>query len=698
MKKSSLNLFGLFLPFVLAFFLFNLFAYFTDFYSTRFGRIFSHDLGPKVTIERVWISPLEGIKITGITFHDEQGQAFSTREIILKYSFQEISRGRLAFKRIFINDAKAHIRQGQEIPSLNYLEELRKVGTTYGQKGLPLVFEGARICFNKMYIRVAGEGGAPDTKDIVLDFCLDYLGDKVRCDGKVSYAKSSWVDSDLGPQSLSFRNIGFLWDAGSAGNDLFVNQIKVFTSKYTFVGSGVIQNFVKSPKVDIKIYSETARLEKAESLAAFHPRGGELGIIGHLTGNFGDLKLSAELLIPIIELTLDKEVLSLDQLSCQVVYSSKNHSLVIKGLRGLIDGSMQFFIAGDIAHIASPLFNLRGEIVSLTPKKEVIKNSKVLLAFRGGPKQNGITGSASILLADVNGRQYLFSLRDFSLIKKITGGTEGNFLLRGADLNLSEITVVEGQKKKAQEFEFGNLKGDIRFVGKKTFIDSFSMDAYGGKITLKGYSYFNRDIHDSHFAVQLNTVGLKGAKLTYPVYCEATGIVSGDIDVRNNNKGTYVKGGIAAANLNLAKLEPLDKVADFIGIKSIKMINNADLLVAFDLSPAKSLIERFDLDSAEMGIRSNFNINKEQWLEGEVALSLPRKTLEESKIFKKLLAIARERQNLLDFVVRVSGISWQLRTELVKSDFRDKLKEKISTGIQQYIEGEANKAMEEKKD
>ena len=200
-------------------------------------------------------------------------------------------------------------------------------------------------------------------------------------------------------------------------------------------------------------------------------------------------------------------------------------------------------------------------------------------------------------------------------------------------------------------------------------------------------------VRDYHFWIDLNRLNLKDIKLSYPVYCEISGIVSGRAEV-SNPRGANVKGVASAQSFKLAKLEPLDKIADFIGINTIKEISNADIVAEFDLSPMQSRIKHFDLDSRQMRIRSDFTIDNKKWLEGEVALSLPRKILQESKIFKTLLSIARERNDLLDFVVHLSGYMWQMRTELVKSDFRDKLKEKIGVDTQRYIENQANKAIE----
>ena len=149
-----------------------------------------------------------------------------------------------------------------------------------------------------------------------------------------------------------------------------------------------------------------------------------------------------------------------------------------------------------------------------------------------------------------------------------------------------------------------------------------------------------------------------------------------------------------ARNFHLRNLDPLNDVADFLGIASLRDISHAQLALDFDLNAEGSTIQRFDFDTDDISLRARCHVNNDRWLDGTIALSLPRRTLEESKIFKTLLSIARERNNQLDFVVHTTGFLGSIRTELTESDFRDKLKERVSTRIQQHIENEIKKAIE----
>ena len=173
-----------------------------------------------------------------------------------------------------------------------------------------------------------------------------------------------------------------------------------------------------------------------------------------------------------------------------------------------------------------------------------------------------------------------------------------------------------------------------------------------------------------------------------------SGKVNGVVQLKNK-RGLYVKGILEAEDFTVEKLEPLDQIAEFLGLTSLKKITNGKIVTEFELSPKISEIKLFDFDSADLTIRSFYSINENEFLKGSVALSLPRTVLVQSRIFKKLLSIARERGDKLDFVVQISGFLGALRTELIESDLRDKLKERVNVNIQKYIQNALNKAIAE---
>ena len=702
MSVSALKRFSsYFLPFLFCFFVSSLYLYLSDIYSKEIGSLVSEAAGPGLSVKRVRLSPFKGIEMTHIRFMDNTGQAIAIEQMLLRCSIGELFHRKLFFKRIVIKNASVSVT-GNYQPNLldqfspNRLFLSPKTTQTKKRNDFTVVFDRAAFCFDNLQVEAISGKKDGDKKLLVLDFCADAQGGKIECEGKIDYQKSTLLPQEYAGYRIPIKSIRFNINFESLGNDIVINQAKFYSGPYAFSGAGMISSATTKPNVDIQINFDPLRLENSVFLKPLRPRGGEMSVIAYLNGSPSDLKLRSEIIMPTIEFPLEKDKLKLDQVYCQLTYSFKNNTADLKELKGIMDESSRFALTGTVADIFAPKVNVRLELSDILVKgaNETPKSFREIITLQGLLKDGGYFGNVSLLYSNGKDRQYSFDFKGLSLQKDSTGTKEGQMALRSKTVSLTEKKIVQGATELLQSFTFDQLDSKVTFVGKRALIEDMVLLGYGGKVALKGNLYFNKNKRECLVSINMDNLDLKNVKLFYPVYCEMSGIISGEVKIENK-KNVNVEGPVTADHFSIAKLEPLDKVADFIGINSIKEISNAQVVADFNLSSETSDIKRFDMDSQEMRIRSNFNINPKQWVEGEVALSLPRVVLEESKIFKTLISIARERNDLVDFVVHCSGFLWQLRTELVKSDFRDKLKDKISIGVQRYIQNEANKAIED---
>lgn len=701
MSVSALRrFFSCLLPFLFCCFLACLCFYLSDAYSKKMGILVSEAAGSGIFIKRVYILPFKGIELANIRFIDNTGQAMSIERITLQCSFGELFRKEIFLKRILIKNARISLA-GNYQPnllnrfSLNRYLSADKVSQTKKRNNFTFISDRATYCFDNLQVEVLAQEKSVEKKLLVLDFCADSQGGKISCEGRIDYKKSTLLAQEYGGYRFPIKHMRFNVNFEFLGSDIAVNKARFYSGPYAFSGSGIISNAVAKPNVDIQINFDPIRLENSAILKPLRPKGGELSIIAYLNGNPNDLRLRSEIIMPTIEFPMEKDILKLDQVYCQLVYNFKNNMLNVKEIKGIVDESSRFTATGTIADIFSPKINMRLELSDIVPAgtKEALKPYRRILTLQGLLKDGGYLGDASLLFTNENDRQYTFDLKGLTFTKDASG-KKGQMVLRAKTVGFLEKKIMQGASEALQNFVFDQLISSITFVGKRALIDEAVLLGYGGKVALKGNLYFNKEKRECLINVKMDNLDLKNIKLTYPVYCEMSGIISGDLKIEEK-KNINVEGSVAADHFWISKLEPLDKVADFIGINSIKEISDAQVVTDFNLSPETSAIKRFDLDSTEMRIRSDFSINTKKWIEGEIALSLSRATLEESKIFKTLISIARERNDQLDFVVHVSGFLWQLRTELVKSDFRDKLKDRISMGVQRYIQNEANKAIDD---
>jgi len=635
--------------------------------------------------EKIDFSPFGEICIARISL-PAGTRVFSLENTTLRFAPSGLFKKKLLVKSVFVGRLETTgWPQGLEIFGADSF--LGSIRDFIPQKagGFAVVFNEAAYCFRQIKIN----------DFLFLDTCISLKGDQVKVFGRTDLAKTTLFDLNRLGNDLS-RYIDFFADVVVLDNDILLNQIKISHSPYVFNGSGSIRQYAKNPYLDVRFYSDPISLGKISFLESWHPNGGDVGIIGTLTGAVDNPALQGEIVMPLTEFLLDNEGLEISRLLCKFFYGYRDRVLTLRELSGIVDGNLKFFIDGKVAGLSSPLINLRCRLTSMANPGQQQGLGSLKIDLKGRWNHGSLLGDAYVRYPVAQERDYGVLLKNLNLSWQAPEDPEK--YQTGVVLQIGGIELAERKGGRGvrilQEFDFSNLTSKIQMTGKRFLIEKSSMEGYGGKVWLRGKGCFKKGLPVYSLTIDFDKIDFKDRKISYPVYCEISGVFSGYLDLEAK-AGNRVQGIIVADQFRVSKLAPLDKVADFIGINSIKDVGEAEIAAEFDFLPQHSSIKRFDLDGQGIRIRSNFDINEKNWLDGQIALSMPRKTLEESKIFKKLLSIARERHDSLDFVVRVKGFADSLRTELVESDFRDKLKDKVGTNIQRYIEEEANKAIDE---
>ncbi|MFA5060477.1 MAG: hypothetical protein WC676_07620 [Candidatus Omnitrophota bacterium] len=550
--------------------------------------------------------------------------------------------------------------------------------------------EYQNICFQNFAVKLPDLPGSKDAGILLLDFCLTASNSYGKCQGQVRYrgpiAEKSFA------QKIFIQGVNFLADVEFLSGDLLINHADFSYKQFVFRGTGMIRDLAYQPNISIKFHSDPVRLDQMANLKQLSPQGGEISLTGELIGNLERIDFQSELSMPSVELNIDKDLLKLDNLTGRFRYQLPGNTLVVEQLSGIVDDETQFNLRGNVINIFSPRLDLRCDIFQRPDKRERSRKAKLILAafFKGRWGKDGFLGQVDIVHDYSKDKQYRCRMKDLLFFP---GRSSKSWDVKTHGVFFEELKREEKSSKVVQGFEFKTADLKFHTKGKTTWLDDFSMPGYGGVVLAKGAINFRNGL--SRYFLQLNfeNLDLKNVKLFDPLTCDISGIVSGSIEIKNQDV-SVLRGTIAAQNFSLKNFAPLDKVSEFIGIDSLREVQGKNVIIDFELTDQKTLISRLDLDGDHVQLRSRFDVDQRPWLDGVVALSLPRASLEQSKIFKTLLSIARERDQLLDFVVHVSGFSTSLRTELIESNFRDKLKEQIGVKVQRYIEQKVNQAVE----
>jgi len=678
MTRGIRDFFLFFLPFVICFTCLFFLSQFSRIVSAKVTSLITEMAGPDFSLGRLSISSVSGIRLERVKVHNAFGFDLSADAVTIKYSWQHLWPVKLAIKNVVMEEVKidkwAETRRFflKDIFSLDN----KRFDQFWG--GLEVVLNEAAFCFENFHVDISSLFDRQSSGELTIDFCLDGRGQKFSLDGKIS------PDS-----SLLATPCHFSVHLDLVGKDLLVDASVDYTEHH-FSGSGIISDFLGQPQADIKFHSQPISLDYYKWLKTVKTKGGQVSFLGHLTGPLNDLNVKMEFIIPSTELTLEKDILGLDHIYGLINYRFRNKVFSIEQIKADVDNNFAVNVSGKVEDRFSPKFELRCQMRYL---EQSSKQYDWAIEFQGQSSENRLAGSAQLIWLGAESRQYVCLLRDLGIQKKYPLSAKNVFVVTAKGLEFIEKGIRDNKEFPLQKLFFDQLALDVNFLGKRTLIEQLTIDGYGGRVSAQGNFYFNEKKREYMMDINLNKIDFKDIEVFYPVYANVSGIISGEVSA-SHNKGGQVKGVLRAEQFQLTHFNPLDKIADFLGLSTMKEITNAQIVVDFDLSDQKNIIKLFDFDSENLQMRSHFNVSKGRWLEGVVALSMPRVMLAESKIFKRLMAIAREREEKLDFLVRVSGYADSLRTELIESTLRDTLKERLSIKIQKYIEEKINKAME----
>ena len=662
--------------------------------TKNFGAILSNSAGPYIDVEKVIFSPFEGIIIEGISFQGEEETVISMDSLTLKYSFPLLFKRQLNFKKAIARGVRINKSFEPNLFSQDVLMHLVKKSLVSQQEDFAVIFDKTTLCFHDVELKVPSDENGE--KAVYLDFCLLRDNHKVACSGVIDVRKAMSLDALY--KGKIPANLKFIINFQQVDTDILVNQMNVVFGRYSASGSGFIRDITGNPIVDIRFHASPVPLKALavwdSVMGSFVPIGGEMNIMGNFQGAFDQLSMNLELAMPSAIFKEADELLEISHLLCRLNYAFSKKVTNIQAFNFFVDNNLRIAGNGQVRGGAASDIVLKCHI---TPKKSSSQKGaishQVFLSFYGRLEHGRLIGRSALTWKSPM-RKYVLDLRDLAIGRNPYDKGKSHYLGSAGQLNFIEFLSSKTEPEELQRFEFSDVKVNMNMKGKKVTLKRVVMSGYGGRLLMTGWVHNRKDETNYILDGTFENLSFKKRKLFSPFYCELSGDFSGYLNFANEGK-PHLKGLLIAEGFSLSKLDPLDKVAYFIGIKTIKEIDQSQLVVDFDLTDDASKIKKLDLDGRGVTIRSTFELNSQRWLEGMVALRLPRTTLEESKIFKKLIAMAKEYNEWLDFVVRLSGYEGALRIQLEESELRDKLKERVSPGIQRIIVNTINQAMSE---
>jgi len=545
----------------------------------------------------------------------------------------------------------------------------------------------------------------PDNKRFVILNTKFYPRVKnLICEGDVDLSNLNINLNIMGkiPITILSKKIGFYIDVVPFEENLLLSSSRILIENVKMIGSGIIYNFMKEPYLDIKLISNPLNLKESIKLKSQYCLVGLLNLTNRLYGKIKSPKLDTEAALLNSYIYSFKKAFRMGDIACNIRLGKEGVN--IKGFTAVFDDRFPFFLSGTIKNLFEPKFDI--EIVSTLRKpviRNIAENFDLHLNLSVGKDEQFVNGEVglSFIREERRDKKYFskkievkfddLSLNIYSQNSHKKKDSLDFLRISAKKLKISEKLSSQNEATIKDVLEFNNLRWDIIFDPGFLTIREFNCYGYGGEIRAYGTLDFTKPFI-YNLSLVLNNIEIEEIKRFYPINCSLSGRMNGRLLFQNKGPD-YIKGIVGIKNAQLRDLEPLDQTADFLGINSIKHIEEANILTEFESDKDGFYINKLDLNALGIILKSNLNINKKHWIDGRISLSLSRNFLEESDKFRLLLKLAQEESSMIDFDFRATGFPGSLRIQLLEGEFRDKLMGKLNRDIQRRIEVEINKVI-----
>ncbi len=657
--------------------------------------------GFDVSFGKISFGLLNGVKFKDFEIYQGAEEVIYVRDLRIYFSLPFLFRGSLIPSKIIAIDAQAStdIAQHKDYLFLQ-LDNRKKQHKNNGW----LITKFPSVVFQVRNLKIF-VGSPADNKGFLsvnsdIKTHAENLSAKIvlnfkECDFNRSVLREMFFYKFSDKISLNLQ-LAFMKD------DLLINNIVAASDNIKISGAGIVYDFKRRPVMDVKLITTPLNLREMVGLKSKIALSGLLNIVANIRAGEGAFRLQAELLMPKAEFYFPNNIARLSNAFCNIIL--KNDELEIKELSALVNYRLPVLLTGKISHFLKPEFNFTIESNKNRLEKGLSeKKSNFLFKVKSQIVGNDMLGEADLSISSVDKTRHFERQKD--LLLKFRGLKMAlhkdlitpNLKRRNLNLSCQEFIsaskeVANGEVKSSQSLKAENLQVKLA-IGQSGIIKAqLNGSAYNGLI--EGLSQWNLAsyLKNNYLIMKLSDLSISDLKAVYPVTADISGTMSGWFYFKKN-KDFFIEAIASVKNGRIADFNLVNNIADFLGIQSIKQLEDIFLSAVFEIKQSGISVKRFKLHNNTLNLDAQLSVDQRSWIDGRVSLTLSREVLEESNILRALLSMVKEKSESIDFDFQVSGYPNALRIELLEGEFKNKLMRRLGKGIRSQIENEINKAV-----
>ncbi|MDP3143407.1 MAG: hypothetical protein Q8N14_05690, partial [Candidatus Omnitrophota bacterium] len=547
------------------------------------------------------------------------------------------------------------------------------------------------------HIKIYLDKNTSDSDFVLINATVSQRRENLICKGSIDFSASRFNNLIFKP--LLFykftQKINAYLQLAFMGDDLLINNVVISSDNIKISGAGIVYNLTSTPFVDLKLITMPLNLKDLVNLESKIIVNGLLNIVAGLKGGAGGLQLETQMLMSKSEFYLPSKLVRLSNVFCNIYF--KNNEIIIKDLNALINYRFPVSLQGKISNFANPEFICRIESFQTRKTDAIIQEtSSIVLDIEARLDGENFKGSADFgMMLEKKLPNYLKRNEIKTTLRKVSAPfiknqiAPFNIMLNAEEVFVSNRQILNDNPLYGYDWKMDNLTSKFMIKPEGPLSIEMQGSVYQGKVEGRGEWDLANSRSSSYFLLKFIDLEASNFSGLLPVPTIISGKLNGVLYLTNEDLG----GVITVAKGAVSKLNLIDNIADFLGIKSIKELRDIFLMVDFLANRSSIKVKKFNLRSPALDLVSSFTINDKEWITGTASLSLSKETLEESDILRRLIGMVGETNKRIGFDFRVSGFSRALRVELLEGEFRNRLLAGLGSGIRSQIETEIDKAV-----
>lgn len=507
---------------------------------------------------------------------------------------------------------------------------------------------------------------------------------KIKFDGNIDFNYRFPKDAYI---SRFFKNKRIKLVAGCSvqgyteGKDLVMDLIIFNWGKNQIIGKGITKDFMeKNPYLDINFVHSAVLLDNIAAKKDYFNAAGSAFFSLKVNGPMDEAKPSiacALLDCNFRSLLPGGESFAIKKLNAEFKYS--NGEIYLDKTALILNNiPLNIKLTADITDEPNLALD-----ISL-PKEFLVSQKLPLDRFNivfNGQIRKTLVGNLNIQTSYIRKGRNLDMRAYFKNIEFDYNGRERK------SFKADSIQLIKDNALKIQKLNFSNLESQVSLA--KDSIEMKELKFRGYNALLDGV--INLEAKDkTSLTFLLEGEGLDVKTLMQDINISdklLSGVMNMKVIFDNKQKEflkgeCYIKDG--AANLGI--------IADIIALPSLKNTDFEMMSAKFLLSKEIIRVNEIKLISPDISLDGFWDTNGK--IEGKLSLKIASQILNQSKTFKRLLALTRIKKPCIDFDFLLGGIPDTVRIMWMKGEFKDKIKQGLPAWVKRRIENSLDKMID----